>query len=53
MITTDCHTEPVEVLLSKDLMVQGAVTPVKHRCCLPRPIGGVAFRSSVVLLLNR
>jgi hypothetical protein len=26
-------------------MIQGAVTPVKHRC--------VAFRSSAVLLLNK
>ena len=30
--TTDCHTEPVEVLLNKGIMIQGAVTPVKHRC---------------------
>ena len=28
------------------IMVAAMGTPIGHRCCLPRPDGGVAFRSS-------
>lgn len=50
------HPEELSIVIlsrAKDLMIQGAVTPVKHRVVYPERSRGVAFRSSVVLLLNR
>jgi hypothetical protein len=42
-----CHTELVEVS-----MIQAAVTPVKRRAVYVERSRNIAFRSSVVLLLN-